>query len=110
MQDQIAPDMSSVAAIVCIKTAQCLNNAARHAKADKMILESLDDGEKYIFKFANNGRKPPRKINEGGGLSSVRKKAEQIGGSMKISTSEIFVLEITIPKSEVLQYDKSADS
>ena len=65
---------------------------------------------KYIFKFANNGRKPPQKINEGGGLSSVRKKAEQIGGSMKISTSEIFVLEITIPKSEVLQYDKSADS
>nr|WP_304031523.1 hypothetical protein [Ruminococcus bromii] len=51
-----------------------------------------------------------QKINEGGGLSSVRKKAEQIGGSMKISTSEIFVLEITIPKSEVLQYDKSADS
>lgn len=39
-----------------------------------MILESLDDGEKYIFRFANNGRKPPRKINEGGGLSSVRKK------------------------------------
>ena len=75
-----------------------------------MILESLDDGEKYIFKFANNGRKPPQKINEGGGLSSVRKKAEQFGGSMKISTSEIFVLEITIPKSEVLQYDKSADS
>lgn len=29
---------------------------------------------------------------------------------MKISTSEIFVLEITIPKSEVLQYDTSADS
>ena len=40
-----------------------------------MILESLDDGEKYIFRFANNGRKPPRKINEGGGLSSVRKKS-----------------------------------
>lgn len=90
--------------------AKDIENAARHAKADKMILESLDDGEKYIFKFANNGRKPPQKINEGGGLSSVRKKAEQIGGSMKISTSEIFVLEITIPKSEVLQYDKSADS
>ena len=66
--------------------------------------------KRKIVNCANNGRKPPQKINEGGGLSSVRKKAEQIGGSMKISTSEIFVLEITIPKSEVLQYDKSADS
>ena len=103
-------DNNAVARVLTFATMQCLNNAARHAKADKMILESLDDGEKYIFKFANNGRKPPRKINEGGGLSFVRKKAEQIGGSMKISTSEIFVLEITIPKSEVLQYDKSADS
>ena len=103
-------DNNAVARVLTFATMQCLNNAARHAKADKMILESLDDGEKYIFKFANNGRKPPQKINEGGGLSSVRKKAEQIGGSMKISTSEIFVLEITIPKSEVLQYDKSADS
>ena len=103
-------DNNAVARVLTFATMQCLNNAARHAKADKMILESLDDGEKYIFRFANNGRKPPRKINEGGGLSSVRKKAEQIGGSMKISTSEIFVLEITIPKSEVLQYDKSADS
>ena len=103
-------DNNAVARVLTFATMQCLNNAARHAKADKKILESLDDGEKYIFKFANNGRKPPQKINEGGGLSSVRKKAEQIGGSMKISTSEIFVLEITIPKSEVLQYDKSADS
>ena len=103
-------DNNAVARVLTFATMQCLNNAARHAKADKMILESLDDGEKYIFKFANNGRKPPRKINEGGGLSSVRKKAEQIGGSMKISTSEFFALEITIPKSEVLQYDKSADS
>lgn len=103
-------DNKAVARVLTFATMQCLNNAARHAKADKMILESLDDGENYIFKFKNNGRKPPEKINEGGGLSSVRKKAEQIGGSMKISTSENFVLEITIPKSEVLQYDKSIDS
>ena len=103
-------DNNAVARVLTFAALQCLNNAARHAKADKMLLESLDDGENYIFKFKNNGRKPPRKINEGGGLSSVRKKAEQIGGSMKISTSEIFVLEITIPKSEVLQYDKSTDS
>ena len=103
-------DNNAVARVLTFATLQCLNNAARHAKADKMLLESFDDGENYIFKFKNNGRKPPRKINEGGGLSSVRKKAEQIGGSMKILTSENFVLEITIPKSEVLQYDKSADS
>ncbi len=103
-------DNNAVARVLTFAALQCLNNAARHAKADKMLLESLDDGENYIFKFKNNGRKPPRKINEGGGLSSVRKKAEQIGGNLKISTSEIFVLEITIPKSEVLQYDKSTDS
>lgn len=106
----IPTDNNAVARVLTFAALQCLNNAARHAKADKMLLESLDDGENYIFKFKNNGRKPPRKINEGGGLSSVRKKAEQIGGSMKISTSEFFVLEITIPKSEVLQYDKSTDS
>lgn len=103
-------DNKAVARVLTFAAMQSLNNAARHAKADKMILESLDDSENYILKFKNNGRKPPRKINEGGGLSSVRKKAEQMGGSMTISTSDGFLLEITIPKSEVLQYDKSVDS
>ena len=103
-------DNNAVARVLTFATMQCLNNAARHAKADKMILESLDDGENIFLNLQITAENRLEKINEGGGLSSVRKKAEQIGGSMKISTSEIFVLEITIPKSEVLQYDKSADS
>lgn len=42
-------DNNAVARVLTFATMQCLNNAARHAKADKMILESLDDGEKYIL-------------------------------------------------------------
>lgn len=42
-------DNNAVARVLTFATMQCLNNAARHAKADKMILESLDDGENIFL-------------------------------------------------------------
>lgn len=79
-------------------TAEALTNAVRHADAKKFRVAFSSDIFCYSAVFSNNGKKPSEEISMGGGLSSIKRKTQEMGGRMKIETVPEFSLSITIPR------------
>lgn len=79
---------------------ECAINAARHADGDLLEAKGNEGPHEYFLSIKTNGRRPPSKIKEGGGLSSLRIMAENSGGKMNVSISEGFSLSLTVPKEE----------
>ena len=77
---------------------ECITNTARHADGDELSITVSDDGEFLTARFSNNGRPPQAAIVEGGGLSSLRRMAEMVGGSMRTESSPRFLLTVSVPK------------
>ena len=48
--------------------------------------------------ITDNGQKPEKNIKEGGGLSGIRKRVEQCGGTLRICSDPIFSITVKIPK------------
>lgn len=79
-------------ALIC-----ALNNAVRHGKADKVWMSAQDekDGKKLIV-IDNNGLPARQDSTEKGGLKSLRKNVEALGGDMKVMWEKNAELRITI--------------
>ena len=77
---------------------EALTNAVRHADAKKLCIAFSEDDTSYSVCFTNDGKQPQNTIVEGGGLGSLRKKTEQIGGTMGVSCKTGFRLKLTILK------------
>lgn len=77
---------------------EALTNAVRHADATTLCIAFSEDDKSYSISFTNDGSKPRNKIVEGGGLGSLRLKAEQIGGTMEVLYQPEFVFKLTVLK------------
>lgn len=84
---------------------EALTNAVRHANAKNLYIAFSEDDKAYSVRFSNDGEKPQEKIIEGGGLGVLRKKTEQIGGTMELKHQTGFALTLTIPIMEVMTRD-----
>jgi signal transduction histidine kinase len=76
---------------------ECLNNAARHARATALYLEISNTGQGCTVVFSNDGRAPSGPVAEGGGLSDLRRRIDQAGGIMQVSHTPRFSLCMTLP-------------
>ncbi len=77
---------------------EALTNAVRHADAEKLQIVFSEDDDTYTACFINSGSQPQSEIVEGGGLGSMRKKTEQIGGTMELLYENGFTLKLTVLK------------
>ncbi len=77
---------------------EALTNAVRHADAKTLHIVFSEDSAAYCVCFTNDGSKPQNKIVEGGGLGALRRKTEQIGGTMEVLQQPEFVLKLTVLK------------
>ena len=79
---------------------EALTNAVRHAGADhlKADIRHLQGCCQVII--TSNGRKNIASIREGGGLSDLRRRLEQEGGSLRMEINEGVVMHVTIPEGE----------
>ena len=80
---------------------EALTNAVRHAKANKLYVETQETKDYYKISISDNGSYSQRPIKEGMGLSSLREKLEQEGAMLDILYKDSIVLLVHIPKSEV---------
>lgn len=77
--------------------AEALTNLVRHTK--EKILKIKNEKTPYTTKLIfSNDKNTVSYIKEGGGLSSLRAKVEQAGGTMKIITNHLFSIEIELPE------------
>ena len=70
---------------------EAITNAARHGKATRIDIEVGRDDDEAWFCIQNNGE-AGGDYTEGFGLSSMRKRLEDMGGSLKIETGQGFKL------------------
>lgn len=80
--------------VITLAAAECMTNAVRHAEAKKLIIDISPN--KVLF--TNDGKVPIEKIREGGGLSTVRKKIEELHGEMLIQSAPEFKLILNFPE------------
>lgn len=71
---------------------ECMTNAVRHAGAGAMYVQATP----HRIVITNNGKPPERPITEGGGLTDLRQKVEQQGGTMTIESAPVFRLQIDL--------------
>ncbi len=75
-------------------------NAAKHADATKVkaIIESNE--KEYRIEITNNGLPPQKGIVEGGGLSGLRNRVENLGGVLKVELIPEFAIVIYIKNNK----------
>ena len=92
------PKQEKVAYILTCAVRECVTNAVRYAKADELYVEFLENENEASVVITNSGLPPKKEIEEGGGLSTLRKRVENVGGIMSVQSLPTFKMTITIPK------------
>ena len=89
------PEESEYRQFFLVAASEALTNAVFHAGARMLRIELTEAGAQWAMRFTNDGTKPEQSITEGGGLGSLRRKAESIGASMIVERDPEFALTIT---------------
>ena len=76
---------------------ECATNAYKHAEATEVLLNIERTEAGYCYTATNNGQPPAGPVSETGGLASLRRITESVGGSMTITCSPFFVLKLVLP-------------
>lgn len=79
---------------------ECVTNTARHADGTELYITMTESDTEYAVTLTNNGNLPDSEVKEGGGLSSLRRVAENAGGQMTITSVPKFSLRIIVPKEK----------
>lgn len=77
---------------------EALSNCVRHAGASELYVKFGSAEHEWGVVITDNGQNPEKNIKEGGGLSGIRKKVEQCGGTLRICSDPIFSITVKIPK------------
>ncbi len=84
------PEHASARTILAHALQECAANCVKHAKGDRLMV-TISDKEIVI---TNNGKPPKGEIAESGGLLSLRRSAEEAGGTMTVKSQPEFMLTI----------------
>ena len=79
---------------------EALTNAVRHANADCLTVETVEQDGIYRVRITANGTAPTEPITEGSGLSNLRMRLENEGGSLTIEYQPGVVLCAEIPVAQ----------
>ena len=91
------PKQEETVKLIVAAAAEALTNAVRHEGADELYMKLSEAGNGLQITFTDNGKNPDGEIIEGGGLTSLRIRLEESGGTMEIKTEPEFTLAVTVP-------------
>ena len=86
------PEQASARTILAHAIQECAANTVKHAGGDRLNV-TLSENEIII---TNNGKPPKGEIAESGGLLSLRRSAEEAGGTMTVQSQPEFKLTIQL--------------
>lgn len=89
------PARAEVKNMFIMAAVEALLNAVRHAEATVLTIAFSCDAMSYTVRFTNNGKQPVTAIVEGGGLTSLRRRAKALGGDMQVEIAPEFALSIS---------------
>jgi len=88
---------------------EAIINAAKHAGAARLTIDTEESGDALRAVFKNDGRRPRSAVQETGGLFNLRQRVEKAGGQMQIDAEPEFRLTVTIPKGGTAHAVQSFD-
>ena len=77
---------------------EALSNCVRHAGASELYVKCSSGEQEWIMVITDNGQAMEKDVKEGGGLSGIRKRVEQCGGTLRICAESKFSIIVKIPK------------
>lgn len=93
------PSDGAVLKILAKTITECAANTVKHAEGDTVTVD-IDPSEDHItVTITNNGKPPKNAITESGGLLSLRRDVEAMGGKMKMNTDPRFELILIFTKN-----------
>lgn len=92
------PQTGEAAELVVAAGAEALTNAVRHGEAKTLRISVSQTDLVYRVSFTNDGKVPMGALQEGGGLTGLRRRIEAAGGTMAVNGKPEYVLTVTIPR------------
>lgn len=92
------PDDKKQNALFITAGVECLVNGVRHANATTLYITITETEKEISVTYENDGDLPTGEIIEGGGLSSLRHKANRLEGRMEVKAKPRFSLSLILPK------------
>ena len=94
------PKEENAAYILTCAVRECVTNAVRYASATELYADFTETESDAAVSVTNNGKVPDSEIVEGGGLSTLRRRVERVGGTMVVQSRPRFQLTVTVPKGK----------
>ncbi len=90
--------------LLCINEA--LKNAYRHANANKLTVSITENTETITVTLQNETKSRITEILEGGGLTGLRQRIENMGGAFSVKVENGVTIKLTLKKSRELEVGK----
>lgn len=91
-----APTEAYIRGLLAQAVTECAANTVKHAEGDCVTVDIAESDEGVLLTLTNNGKPPKGRIAESGGLLSLRRKTEDMGGIMHVESSPAFVLTLVV--------------
>ena len=98
-------DMLGMQSLAALAITECAANCVRHADGTELYVHFGQSFGHAELILTNNGMPPKEEIREGGGLSMLRRRVEEAGGTMEIQSIPCFKLLLTLPEKEVTKHE-----
>lgn len=98
-------DMSGMRSLAAAAITECAANCVRHADGTELYAHFGQSFGYAELILTNNGVPPKEEIREGGGLSMLRRRVAEAGGTMEIQSIPCFKLLITLPEKEITEHE-----
>ncbi len=98
-------DMSAIRSLAALAITECAANCVRHADGTELYVHFRKRFGQTKLILTNNGVPPKEEIREGGGLSMLRRRVTEAGGTMEIQSIPNFTLLLTLPEKEVTDHE-----
>jgi two-component system sensor histidine kinase DesK len=86
-------------AVLAMIVREAVTNVVRHARADRCRIVFRQESEELVMEVRDNG--VGGELNEGGGISGMRARLEEIGGTLEIHRGEGWRVVVRIPLTAV---------
>lgn len=90
------PEEAYIRDVLAQAITECAANTVKHAEGDCVNVDIAESEEGVLLTLTNNGKPPKGRIAESGGLLSLRRKMEDLGGIMHIESSPTFALTLVL--------------
>ena len=94
------PENHTAQELFSLAIRECTSNCIRHAGGTKVFANCRVDLVSAELTVTNDGCSPEAPIQEGGGLTGLRRRVEQVQGTMHIESRPCFMLTISVPIQE----------